>query len=48
MHRGLSVHSVIVTEGGQVQLVDFRFARKVRWHHWLGHVDNTAMQRSIM
>ena len=26
--RGLSVHSIIVTEGGQVQLVDFRFARK--------------------
>lgn len=28
LYRGLSVHSVIVTEGGQVQLVDFRFARK--------------------
>eukprot|EP00195_Chlamydomonas_chlamydogama_P010756 CAMPEP_0202906016 /NCGR_PEP_ID=MMETSP1392-20130828/37031_1 /ASSEMBLY_ACC=CAM_ASM_000868 /TAXON_ID=225041 /ORGANISM="Chlamydomonas chlamydogama, Strain SAG 11-48b" /LENGTH=1079 /DNA_ID=CAMNT_0049594355 /DNA_START=194 /DNA_END=3430 /DNA_ORIENTATION=- len=28
IYRGLSVHSVIVTEGGQVQLVDFRFARK--------------------
>ncbi len=27
-HRGLSVHSVLVTEGGQIQLVDFRFARK--------------------
>lgn len=26
--RGVSVHSIIVTEGGQVQLVDFRFARK--------------------
>ncbi|KAJ9512342.1 hypothetical protein QJQ45_012886 [Haematococcus lacustris] len=26
--RGLSMHSVIVTEGGQVQLVDFRFARR--------------------
>ena len=28
IYRGLSVHSIIVTEGGQVQLVDFRFARK--------------------
>ncbi|KAG2485550.1 hypothetical protein HYH03_015717 [Edaphochlamys debaryana] len=28
IYRGLSVHSVIVTEGGQVQLVDFRFARR--------------------
>ncbi|EFJ39029.1 hypothetical protein VOLCADRAFT_71990, partial [Volvox carteri f. nagariensis] len=28
IYRGLSVHSVVVTEGGQVQLVDFRFARR--------------------
>ncbi|GIL79333.1 hypothetical protein Vretimale_16527 [Volvox reticuliferus] len=28
IYRGLSAHSVVVTEGGQVQLVDFRFARR--------------------
>eukprot|EP00798_Chlamydomonas_sp_ICE-L_P016616 gene16616-22859_t len=28
IYRGLSAHSIIITEGGQVQLVDFRFARK--------------------
>ncbi|GAX81252.1 hypothetical protein CEUSTIGMA_g8684.t1 [Chlamydomonas eustigma] len=28
IYRGLSVNSIIITEGGQVQLVDFRFARK--------------------
>lgn len=44
VYRGLSLASTIITEGGQVQLVDFRFARRNegRAHTLCGHPEYLA------